>query len=72
MYRRLISGIFAAFVALAPPLVGKAASPDEAENASAIAVQRADTVHPAISDQAAMVLVGGALIGIGAALRRAA
>lgn len=38
---------------------------------STVAVQRVSLSVPAVRDEAAMVLVGTALIGLGAALRRA-
>jgi len=42
------------------------------EPAAAVAVQRVSIPATGIRDEAAMVLLGSALIGLGAALRRAA
>lgn len=56
------------------PLVATPATVDEAsDNVSApIAVQRTSLPAVGLSEEAAMVLVGGALIGLAAAVRRAA
>lgn len=50
-----------------------AASPvNETESAPTVAVQQVRVPLPGLRDEAAMVLVGTALIGLGAAVRRAA
>ena len=56
---------------------GLSASPAVDDNtvanaAQTLAVQRVSLPHPAVRDEAAMVLVGAALIGVAAAVRRAA
>lgn len=61
--------------ALAAPVHAAAAKDDVTEAASAkpaVAVQQVALPLPGIRDEAAMVLVGTALIGLGAAVRRAA
>ena len=76
MRRNVASFVFAGCIALAPPLMaapaatgeGVAASPD----APAVAVQQVRVPLPGLRDQFAMVLVGSALIGLAAAVRRAA
>jgi hypothetical protein len=64
-----ILGVLASAPFLAAPAVG-----DEPEGtvSAPIAVQRAALPFVGIRDEAAMVLVGSALIGLAAAVRRAA
>ena len=73
MRRQLVS---LALAALALMATGLHASPtvddDGAAVAPAVAVQRVNLPIPPLRDEAAMVLVGGALIGLAAAVRRAA
>jgi len=57
-----------AMSASAAPVVGE----ETAASAPTVAVQRVILSFPAIRDEAAMVLVGTALIGLAAAVRRAA
>jgi hypothetical protein len=75
MRRYLGSLAFAGCVAIAVPLV---AAPAPADNATAVAAEAAVAVQhvrvpaPGLRDEVAMVLVGTALIGLAAAVRRAA
>jgi hypothetical protein len=74
MRRQLVS---LAIAGLAFMATGLAASPalDDASAPTAaptVAVQRVSLPFPAVRDEAAMVLVGAALIGVAAAVRRAA
>ena len=72
MMRRLVS---LAFVGLAAVIVSLSAAPavgEDAPRASAtIAVQRIAVTYPALRDEVTMVLVGVALIGLAAAVRKA-
>jgi hypothetical protein len=75
MLRQLVSLTFAGFIALlATPMVGLASpeGPDDVVAAPTVAVQRVAVPAPGLRDEAAMVLVGTALIGLAAAVRRAA
>jgi hypothetical protein len=74
MRRQLASFTLAGLVALlAMPMVALgSAGPDEPVAASTVAVQRVAVPAPGLRDEAAMVLVGTALIGLAAAVRRAA
>jgi hypothetical protein len=65
-----IFGIFATTIAAS----GRQAPdvPREAASAGPVAVQRVNLPTPGLRDEAAMVLVGTALIGLAAAVRRAA
>lgn len=76
MRRQLRSLMFGGLVALlATPLVAEATpAPDDivAAHAPTVAVQRAAVPAYGLRDEAAMVLVGTALIGLAAAVRRAA
>lgn len=56
--------------AAAPMLASTATATDEAS--ATVAVQRVKVPLPGLRDEAAMVLVGTALIGLGAAVRRSA
>ena len=67
--RYLTSLAFALSLSAASPLF--AAAPKSAE-APSVAVQQVRVPAPALRDEAAMVLVGTALIGLAAAVRRAA
>jgi len=68
--------MFTVLVGVAAPAAAAATSVDESRQAAAapVAVQRVSVSLPAtaIRDEAAMVLVGTALIGLAAAVRRAA
>lgn len=72
MRKYLASLAFGGLLAVAAPV---AATPEasEAPNASpTVAVQQVKVPLPSLRDEAAMVLVGTALIGLAAAVRRAA
>jgi len=70
MRKYLASVIFAGCMLIASPL--SATAPKEVRTAEpAVAVQQV-SLSVALRDQAAMVLVGTALIGLAAAVRRAA
>ena len=62
------------FVSCLPAASLIAATPatDETKASAAVAVQHARVAVPGLRDEAAMVLVGTALIGLAAAVRRAA
>jgi hypothetical protein len=78
--RRYVAGlVFAGCAAVAAPLAaGVPANHDETPaavpqtSAPAVAVQQVRVPLPGLREEAAMVLVGTALIGIAAAVRRAA
>jgi hypothetical protein len=76
MRRQVRSWTFAGLVTLlGTPLVAQATpAPDDivAAHSSTVAVQRAAVPAYGLRDEAAMVLVGTALIGLAAAVRRAA
>lgn len=72
MRKHLLSALFAGMLALAasPALAG---NPDDETVAPApVAVQRVSVPSTGLRDEATMVLVGTALIGLAAAVRRAA
>ena len=75
MRRQIVSWMFVAGVAVATPC-GASASPatDEVREGSIapVAVQQVSVPASGLRDEAAMVLVGTALIGLAAAVRRAA
>ncbi len=76
MRRHVVSFVFAGCIALAAPLMAAPAASGETvasnPDAPAVAVQRVRVPLPGLRDEAAMVLVGTALIGLAAAVRRAA
>ncbi len=75
MRRYLGSLVFVGCVAFAAPLAAASATVDSdstAVNSDAVAVQHVHMPTPGLRDEAAMVLVGTALIGLAAAVRRAA
>jgi len=74
MRRQLVSLTFAAVALMATGLAASPAVDDKvaANAAPTVAVQRVSLPVPGIRDEAAMVLVGTALIGLAAAVRRAA
>ncbi|PYR55616.1 MAG: hypothetical protein DMF85_19075 [Acidobacteria bacterium] len=76
MRRYVVSLVFAGCVAAAAPLAAQPAMHDETSAAQpappAMAVQQVRVPLPGFREEAAMVLVGTALIGIAAAVRRAA
>lgn len=73
MRRHLLSVTFAGMLALTASPPATADTPDdEAVTAAPVAVQRLSLPSMGMRDEAAMVLVGTALIGLAAAVRRAA
>jgi hypothetical protein len=72
MRRYLASLAFVGCVAFASPLVAASANDAPAEAGSTVAVQQVRVPAHGLRDEVAMVLVGTALIGLGAAVRRAA
>ena len=74
MRRYLVTLTLAGWAVLSgSTLAAPAVSEDPAVGApSTVAVQRVSLPHPALRDEAAMVLVGTALIALAAAVRRAA
>ena len=58
--------------AAAPMLAATGASTDESNASAAVAVEQVRVPGPGLRDEAAMVLVGTALIGLAAAVRRSA
>ena len=72
MRRQLVSLTLAGMAVLATGLSASPAADDTATPAApTVAVQRV-SLTPMVRDEAAMVLVGTALIGVAAAVRRAA
>jgi hypothetical protein len=76
MRRFVVSFVFAGCIVVAAPLMAapKATGETTASNpdAPAVAVQQVRVPLPGLRDEAAMILVGTALIGLAAAVRRAA
>ncbi len=76
MHREIRSLMFAGFVACcaAPVFAAPSGGAEPAEEApqTTVAVQRVSLPEPGLRDEAAMVLVGTMLIGLAAAVRRAA
>ena len=76
MRRQVVSAVFAALACMASTTAGAAPSIEGEEMAVSaaptVAVQRVAVDAPALRDELAMVLVGTALIGLAAAVRRAA
>jgi hypothetical protein len=73
MRRQLVSLTIAGMAVLATGLNASPVSDDTPANAApTVAVQRVSLALPAVRDEAAMVLIGTALIGLAAAVRRAA
>jgi hypothetical protein len=71
MRKYLATILFTGCALTASPVL--AGSPvNETESAPTVAVQQVRLPLPELRDEAAMVLVGTALIGLGAAVRRAA
>lgn len=69
--RQLASVAFAAVTLMATSAAAAPGIGDEPTAAAPVAVQRVTLPVQGIRDEAAMVLVGAALIGLGAAVRRA-
>jgi hypothetical protein len=75
MRRYVASFVFAGCVTLGGPLFAAPTAAGETATASeapAVAVQQVRVPLPRLRDEAAMVLVGTALIGLAAAVRRVA
>ena len=74
MRKYLASLAFALTVTGAVPAFARPASPalDEEHASATVAVQQVRVPLPGLRDEAAMVLVGTALIGLAAAVRRSA
>jgi hypothetical protein len=75
MRRQLVSLALAALVLMATAVFAAPALDDDGAavaGAPPVAVQRVSLALPALRDEAAMVLVGTVLIGLAAAVRRAA
>ena len=77
MRRQYVSFMFAGLVVLivlwaAPIAAATRPTVDERESATPVAVQRVSIPATGLRDEAAMVLVGTTLIGLAAAVRRAA
>lgn len=74
MGRLVVSLMFAGLVALlmAPVFAAPSVSDDAPSAGATVAVQRVNLPDTGLRDEAAMVLVGTALIGLAAAVRRAA
>lgn len=64
--------VLVGLTALAAPVVAAPAADDAAAARPAVAVQQVQLPLPGLRDEAAMVLVGTVLIGLGAAVRRSA
>ena len=75
MRRYMLAGIVAGFMVIVSPSTGRS-NPDrdeaEAEARAPIAVQQLTSQSSGLRDEAAMVLVGGTLLVLAAAVRRAA
>jgi hypothetical protein len=72
MRKYLASLVFALTVTAAPALAATATNSEETAGPATVAVQQVRVPVPGLRDEAAMVLVGTALIGLAAALRRSA
>ena len=71
MVRQFAAIAFAAVTLMGASATATPAVGDEPSAAAPVAVQRVALPFTGIRDEAAMVLVGAALIGLGAAVRRA-
>src|SRR5687768_1936459 len=75
MRRRVVSWVFAGAVGLMAPVAAASPAVEDGRDTVAptpVAVQRVSVPAFGLRDEAAMVLVGTALIGLAAAVRRAA
>ena len=74
MRRQLVTLAFAGLTAWTATVSASPAAGEEAAStpAATVAVQRVSVPLPGLRDEAAMVLVGTVLIGLAAAVRRAA
>jgi hypothetical protein len=71
MRRQLVSFAVAGLAAFASMGAAPTVTDDGVEARPTVAVRRVSVALPAVRDEAAMVLVGTALIGLAAAVRRA-
>lgn len=71
MQRYVLGAVFAV-IALAMPAATMSSPAADAEEVAPIVVDAADALTTGLNDQAAMVLLGTALIGLAGAVRRAA
>lgn len=71
MRKYLASLAFAVCLTAAAPVLAATATPEETSEPT-VAVQQVRIPVPGLRDEAAMVLVGTALIGLAAAVRRSA
>ena len=72
MRKYLGSLAFVLTLTAAAPVLAATAATDESPASPTVAVQQVRMPVPGLRDEAAMVLVGTALIGLAAAVRRAA
>ena len=72
MRKYLVALTFVSGLSAVSPLMAATPASDETKASAAVAVQHARVAVPGLRDEAAMVLVGTALIGLAAAVRRAA
>jgi hypothetical protein len=72
MRKYLASLAFALTLTAAVPALAATRDTDETHASATVAVQQARMPGPGLRDEAAMVLVGTALIGLAAAVRRSA
>jgi hypothetical protein len=70
--RKYLGSILVAGCALASPLIAGASESEAPKAPRAVAVQQVRVPMPGLREEAAMVLLGTALIGLAAAVRRAA
>jgi hypothetical protein len=72
MRKYLASLVFSGLLAVAAPVAAAPEGVDTPHASPSVAVQQVKVPLPSLRDEAAMVLVGTALIGLAAAVRRAA
>jgi hypothetical protein len=72
MRKYLASLAFSGFLAVAAPAAATSEALDTPNASASVAVQQVKVPLPSLRDEAAMVLVGTALIALAAAVRRAA
>jgi hypothetical protein len=72
MRKYLATLAFVSCVSAAAPALAGTSPTEEASATATVAAQRVRVPLPGLRDEAAMVLVGTALIGLAAAVRRAA
>ena len=72
MRKYLLFAVVAGLLAIMAPMAVADTPDDQTVGAAPVAVQRVNVPWIELNDEAAMVLVGTALIGLAAAVRRAA